>query len=280
MLILRKFYHLLFPGDIDRINKNKRRWAETICRSLGLDVDHGEFLPCFGFIDGTAKRINRPAGVSVKQQAMYDGHHRFHGFEYQGITTPDGIVIMLFGPVPGRMNDLYMVKASNLEEMFEGEFRVWEEGGEQYFVYGDQGYMTTPFVLAGKKDPSKLEAKMNRAWSDERVTVEWTFGSIIALWQSIDCFRMQKAQQRLVAVWYLVSVLLTNCYVCVRGKSEVSQHFDQCPTPTLEEYLTPCSEKFEEWRERYHPHHPTFVSVFGDDDPEWGHDQKGSTKEG
>jgi len=41
--------------------------------------------------------------------------------------------------------------------------------------------MATPFVLAGKTGAGRLEVKMNRAWSDERVTVEWTFGSIIAI---------------------------------------------------------------------------------------------------
>jgi hypothetical protein len=271
LMILRKWYHLLFPGDIDRIKSNLNTWSTAISIKLGLDVDKGEFLPCFGFVDGTAREIERPGGPSVNQQSVYDGHHRFHGFEYQAVTSPDGIVISLFGPVPGRVNDIWMVHKSKLQELIEHEFPY--EGGEgeeprHYYVYADQGYMSSPFVLSGVRQPDEIQARMNRAWSDQRVSVEWTIGEIIALWQSLDCFRMQKAQQRLVAVWYLVSVLLTNCYTCMTRKSQASQHFGVLP-PNLHEYLVPSSKKFKKWMDRYHPDD---VRMFGDDDPNWGLD--------
>lgn len=262
-----KWYHLLFPGDIDRIKRNMKRWAEAICTRLGMDVNNGEFIPCFGFIDGTARKTERPSGPSINQESLYDGHHRYHGFEYQAVTAPDGIVIMLFGPVPGRVNDLYMVKHSNIQEMIEKEFSE-EEGGEQFFVYGDQGYMTTPFILSGKRNPDPREARMNRVWSNERVSVEWCFNGILRLFQTLDCFRMQKPQQRLVAVWYLVSTLFSNCYTCMKGKSEVSQHF-KCPPPSLTEYLTPCDQRFEKWREEYRPKNVN-IRMYGDNG--WGLD--------
>lgn len=269
LMILKKWYHLLFPGDIDRIRSNLHTWSTAISIKLGLDVDNGEFLPCFGFLDGTARQTTRQDGPSIIQQAMYDGHHRMHGFEYQAVTSPDGIVISLFGPVPGRLNDIWMVHKSRLQELIENEFPYeGEEGFDNYYVYADQGYMSTSSVLSGVRQPNEKQARMNRAWSDQRVSVEWTFGEIVTLWQTLDCFRMQKAQQRIVAVWYLVSVLLTNCYTCMTGKSEASQHFNVVP-PSLREYLVPFSKKFRKWMQKYRP---VGVRMFGDDDPDWGRD--------
>jgi hypothetical protein len=74
----------------------------AISIQYGLDVENGGFLHCFAFVDGTARQIERPWGGSVNQQSVYDGHHRFHGFEYQGVTSPDGIVISFWSrPWPG-----------------------------------------------------------------------------------------------------------------------------------------------------------------------------------
>lgn len=88
------------------------------------------------------------------------------------------------------MSDACMVRASKLAEMSMGEFSKRWERGDQYFRYGDQGYMATPFVLAGKKGARGLDAKMNRA----------CIGPLATSLLSLDCFRMQRAQQHLVAI--------------------------------------------------------------------------------
>ena len=98
--ILKRWYHLLWPGDISRIRANLHKWRRAICSTLRLAEE--DYLNVFGFIDGTARRTNRPWGMSIFQQALYDGHHCYHGFDYEGVTSPDGLIIRLFGPVSAR----------------------------------------------------------------------------------------------------------------------------------------------------------------------------------
>lgn len=80
------------------------------------------------------------------------------------------------------MNDTCMVRASNLTEIFMGEFSERLQRGDQYCVYGDQGYMATPFVLAGKKGARGLDVKLKRAWD----------ASLVLSLPSLDGFRMRR----------------------------------------------------------------------------------------
>ena len=55
---------------------------------------------CFwGFIDGTLNATCRPV---LDQEEFYSGHKRKHGYKYQAIVTPDGLVSSLMGPFIGK----------------------------------------------------------------------------------------------------------------------------------------------------------------------------------
>ncbi|EED14499.1 hypothetical protein TSTA_121430 [Talaromyces stipitatus ATCC 10500] len=49
----------------------------------------------WGCIDGTFRATCRP---SKNQRIAYSGYKKRHGFKYQGIITPDGMVLSLIGP--------------------------------------------------------------------------------------------------------------------------------------------------------------------------------------
>ena len=51
---------------------------------------------CWGFIDGTLRPITRPG---MNQRLMYNGHKRVHGFKFQSITAPNGLIVNFFGPL-------------------------------------------------------------------------------------------------------------------------------------------------------------------------------------
>ncbi len=254
--ILDRWYHLLFPGDVQRIKASLPKWRAAINRALDIE-EESEYLNIFGFIDGTARRICRPSGASVRQQSVYDGHHHYHGFDYEAVTTPDGLIVRLFGPVAARHNDMWMVAHSKIQEMISDQF-VDDETAMPYFVYGDQGYTPSPFLMAGLRVPNKKQRHVNFAWSKQRVAVEWSFGEIVGLWQTLDCFAMQRPQQRMVAAWYLVSALLTNCFTCMYRTSEAAIHFDVAP-PTIEQYLRRKDDEFETWVRLYRSTDPEVV---------------------
>eukprot|EP00117_Sycon_ciliatum_P004384 scpid106519/ scgid8784/ len=57
---------------------------------------------CWGFIDSTGRPIAPPI---CDQRTWYSGHKRMHLQRFQGVTTPFGIVVHLFGPVEGSRHD-------------------------------------------------------------------------------------------------------------------------------------------------------------------------------
>lgn len=219
----------------------------------------GEPLFCFGAIDGTIRHITRPGGDPTVQQSCYNGRKRFHAIEYQAVVAVSGIILSLFGGVPGRHNDRFMANQSHIREIL----RDWavDEDGHQYFVYGDGGYTGSEYILCPSLLTTETMRKMNQAWSRQRISVEWMFGRIVNLFTKLDAVKSHKIHRSEVGLWYLFCTLLTNCYTCMKG-NQVSRHF-QCTPPTLEEYLTPRDPDFEKWMDRYRPD-PQYLSIYGD----------------
>lgn len=257
-MVMEKWHHLLFPGDLRRISKNVKLWAKKWKMAMGVPEE--ENLYCIGAIDGTARHIARPSGRHAAQESVFDGHHRFHAIQYQAVVTPDGIITSLFGGVPGRHNDRFMVNQSHIKEILRDW--AWDEEGNQYFLYADGGYSPSEFILCPSLLATDFMRKMNKLWSQHRVSVEWMFGKIVNLFKLLDNEKAHKVYRSEVGLWYLFCVLLCNCHTCLYG-SQTSTHF-KCPPPELEEYLTERDPHFEEWMDRYRPD-PQFLRLFGDE---------------
>jgi DDE superfamily endonuclease len=52
--------------------------------------------------------------VDQGNNKIYSGYKKQHGYKYQAVVCPDGLVAALSGPYEGRANDFYMVKDSKL----------------------------------------------------------------------------------------------------------------------------------------------------------------------
>ena len=72
--------------------------------------------------------------------------------------------------------------------------------------------------------------------SSVRVSVEWIFGDVVERFRFTDFKKMQKIGLSAVAKHYFVSALLSNMKTCLHGSTTTSKF--NCPTPTLEEYLS------------------------------------------
>lgn len=75
----------------------------------------GAHKRCVGFIYGTKIKMARPGGFDASQRIVYSGHNRIHCFSYQTITTPDGLILHLYGPFEGRQPDAYTYRKSQIE---------------------------------------------------------------------------------------------------------------------------------------------------------------------
>jgi hypothetical protein len=193
-------------------------------------VDAGGILGgCWGFIDGTARRICRPIHG---QRLFYSGHKRMHCLKFQGVTTPDGIIAHLYGPVAGRHHDIFVLNDSGLRERVRNT-----PAFANYILYGDPGYSSDDVICAPfKHNITEEEEAFNTSMSSVRVSVEWSFGYLTNLFGSLDFKRVQRIWLSPVSKMYLVATILANCITCMRGHNEVSLKFGLDP-PTLEQYL-------------------------------------------
>ena len=87
---------MLAPGQL-------QIYADTI-HAKGAPLDS-----CFGFADGTARRITRPKS---NQHQVYNGHKRVHVLKSQNVVLPNGMIENLSGPYEGRRHKLFMLAES------------------------------------------------------------------------------------------------------------------------------------------------------------------------
>jgi len=129
LLLCRRFEDKLF-WDRTRLNAAKlTEYAEAIHRKGCPEV-----LNVIGFLDGTFRPCCRPDDA---QEAIFSGHYRGHGWKFQAVSTPDGLISHLDGPYPGRVNDQGMVNRSTLLELIKG---LQDANDEDVSLYADAGY--------------------------------------------------------------------------------------------------------------------------------------------
>lgn len=185
----------------------------------------------WGFIDGTLRPTCRPIR---NQQKLYTGYKKCHGFKYQGIVTPDGLILSCMGPFEAKVNDVSMFRITDLKSRFQELY----EGQEPLFLYGDSPYEACYRVIAPYKRTQPLspeQKRFNVQLSSERISVEQAFGAVTQLWRANSLAVNLKPLLQPVALHYEVSVLLTNICTCLRGNS-VSARYNIEPL-SLEEYL-------------------------------------------
>lgn len=192
---------------------------------------------CVGFLDCTKVFISRPGGPACNQKACYSGHKRAHCLVYLTITTPDGLILYMYGPEEGRRHDMTLYRKSNLDEVMQHSLMI---EGEQFYVYGDNGFVMRPWMQIGFA-PSlagPYESMYNSAMSSAREAVEWSYKDLKQNFVSNDFRRQLKVRKAPIALMYRASAVLWNMKVCMNHGGEVSTYF-QCTPPTLDQYLDP-----------------------------------------
>lgn len=220
--------HLLV--DLNNLNWLDRQRMRLYARSInnkGAPLEN-----CWGFIDGTARPICRPA---INQEEYFSGHKRHHCVKYQSVICPDGIIVSLLGPYVGRRHDAGILRESNLYAQLQ-HCAVFNEE-EKYALYGDPAYPIRELLLypyPGRR-LILVQQNFNTNMSAVRQAVEWGFGKILAEFAFLDFRKNQKILLQEVGAMYKTATLLVNCHTCLYG-SQTSTYFELQP-PNLEEYL-------------------------------------------
>ena len=189
-------------------------------------------LNCVGFVDGSVQRLDRPGRF---QRILYNGHKKCHCVKWQGLTLPNGIMPLPFGPINGRNNDAFMLDKSNLIRIMR---RICRRLGRVYCLYGDPAYPLSRWLMAPFKHRmlNGAEANFNTQMSKARIPNEWGFGKIKGLWAYLDFRKGMKPYQQDIQRLWPVATILTNCHTCCYG-AQTGWYFDLEP-PELEVYVS------------------------------------------
>ena len=222
---LRKRYDSMLRFHPSLTYKRVKKYARAVKSMSGL---RGSSM-IWGFIDGTFRRLARPGRY---QHFWYSAYKKSHGMGWLAVTCPDGLIGAFFGPYEGKMNDIAMLQRSGLTEHLRDLFR----GRKQYDLFGDKAYVYQDFIICPYRGwKSRRKNRFNTSMSRARIAVEYTFGLTQNLWIS-NAFKQQlKPGLQPVGDLYRVSILLTNCYTCIRG-NQVGNRFRIKP-PNIYQYL-------------------------------------------
>lgn len=189
-----KFGRLVTDFRVDLLHDRASLYSYCIQR-------RGGSLPnCFGFMDGTKIEIARPGGDGANQRSCYSGHKRFHCLTYQTITTPDGLIFHLFGPVEGRKPDAYMYSESGMDDMLRENTTI---EGTQYYLYADKAYTIRSWMqcVYSRPAPSVYHNMFNMGDYARHISSANPLpSSVMYRWSDILCFA------RLVKFVYLFSL--------------------------------------------------------------------------
>lgn len=103
------------------------------------------------------------------------------------MLCPDGIVINLKGPYPGRLHDAGILRKAGLYEELE-QFTIFDD--QNYVIYGDKGYSLRELLLRPYteqevvRNPQRQE--FNNIMSSLRVAVEWGFQKVVQEFAFVD----------------------------------------------------------------------------------------------
>lgn len=250
--IVRKWGHFLYPGDIRRLQSRLQEFVRAASRKVGLP--DGTVIECFASVDGTNMEVCRPSGPWEIQNAIFDGHHWIWAFVYMGVTTPDGIQSIFWGPEAGCENDENVVCKAALHRIIEDNFTVQLPNGAtiKYYVYADGGYaLSDDRIVRGFPDAmaGSDERLHNRIMNKVRISAEWGFQRIKTIFKSLMYRYCHSPFQGAVSVRFLAATILTNCHTCLYGAQENS--YFGVPSPDLMEYLKPRDAVFEQMMDRY-----------------------------
>ena len=168
---LRTFHQAWFPPA------QLERYAQAI-HNAGAPLQN-----CFAFVDGTVRPTCRPCQM---QRVVYNGHKRVHALKFQALTTPNGLVANLCGPVEGRRHDSGMLRDSGLYTQLQNHAQ--DQNGRDLCIYGDLAYPLRPQLQVTFRNAvlNQQQQPYNTAMSKVRIGVEWVFGDITNFFKFLD----------------------------------------------------------------------------------------------
>jgi hypothetical protein len=216
---------LLYPVDMDCLI----RYCAAFARK-GVP----ECLRIVAVLDAKKHNSCRPTHHQRTQFKRKKGH----GFQYQTLESPDGLVMHCWYAEDGSRGDPYLLWASKLQPFWRAHFFL------RFFrMLADSAYGNNDIIIAlfkrrrGEPVLPILRRTFNSLLSPIRTEVEWGYEKIVRDWAMIDFRKKIQIEKCNVEALFHLAVWLTNVKTCARRGNQISKWFN-CEPPTLDEYLS------------------------------------------
>ena len=233
------------PAGMDRWRSQLTAWNHAINSRVFSDIGIN-IPPMFGliclFVDGTFKHVCRPgqsqqnAGFfSNLQQSLYTRYKSGHGLIFQAVTSPSGMIVDFYGPGPGRQNDRWLVRESDLDARLLSLF-----GGIGYTCYGDSIYTITQAIVRRIRGAVLLpwQSQINQSLNRERTSVEHVFAGVVQQFKFLNFRHNHKLFDSAcgAGIPFRCGALLFNLQTCMNGGNQVTVRFGLSP-PEVRDYM-------------------------------------------
>ena len=122
------------------------------------------------------------------QRSMYNGWKSIHGSKDQTIDGATGHTWDLYGPLPVRQNDIYMLRESKLLQRWKQQVDNLLAGQiddkPQPKIFGDSAYYFREhlFTYFSTNSPD-LAKSFNHSLKAVRISIEWNYGHTVQLFK-------------------------------------------------------------------------------------------------
>ena len=234
-MISNKAMNIIYDDWGHLLRSFEQEWLspENLSNYANIVHQRGAPLPnCWGFVDGTVRRICRPG---VNQRVMYNGHKKIHAIKFQSVVAPNGMVANMFGPVEGKRHDATMLVRSELLTLLQVHSRAPDD--TLLCIYGDPAYPLRPQLMAPFRGANLDDRQQiwNTRMNAVRTAVEWVFNDIVNYYKFLDFHKNLKIQLSAVGKMYLVCALLQNARSCFYGS--LTADFFDCQPPSIQSYF-------------------------------------------
>ncbi len=166
---------------------------------------------------------------------MYSGYKRHHDFKYQAVVCSDDLIDSITGPYKGKINDHVIVWDFDLKRNLQQVC----SGCQPLYLFEDQVYKHLNGIFSPYSEEWTLtddKTVFNHCLSSVQIAIEQAFEQTQNLW-TYNAFSTQLCSElQPVTAYYLVSVLLTNCYTCMHSNSAAESQFLVQPS-SIKKYL-------------------------------------------
>ena len=152
-----------------------QQWLAPVNLQPFADTIHASESPldnCWVFIDGIVRPICRPR---KDQRILHNGHKKVHAIKFQSVVARNGLIANLYGPVEYWHHNNGMLGNSGLFH----DLQQYTYGPNNNIIclYGDPAYPLWPQLLGLFQVAAitPLQNSLNKAMSQLRVSVEWSF---------------------------------------------------------------------------------------------------------